>query len=233
MRLPDGRPPRLDWFGHNPFPFRPPRLADTPLAGGFRDISDTDTVSDEVRRAYGRRIPLWLSEYTIQSGHGSVTFATFVSRALQARYLTRGFRIADDLGAAVAGIGWQALLDEPPAADSANWGLLTYALQRKDAFGAMRAAASERLRPAVRVARAAMRATLRRRGLAITVTPKATGTVTAQLRAGTRVRARIRASGVAGRSRTLLLRRALPAGRYTVNVRCARAATVKRAFSLR
>jgi hypothetical protein len=233
MRLPDGRPPRLDWFGHNPFPFRPPRLADTPLAGGFRDISDTDTVSDEVRRAYGRRIPLWLSEYTIQSGHGSVTFATFVSRALQARYLTRGFRIADDLGAAVAGIGWQALLDEPPAADSANWGLLTYALQRKDAFGAMRAAASERLRPAVRVARAAMRATLRRRGLAITVTPKATGTVTAQLRAGSRARASIRASGVAGRSRTLRLRGRLPAGYYTVNVRCARGAAVTRAISLR
>ena len=90
LRLPGGRPPRLDWFGHNPFPFREPKLAEGPLAGGFRDISDTDTLSDEVRRVYGRRVPLWLSEYTIQSDHGSVVFATFVSRALQAQYLTAG-----------------------------------------------------------------------------------------------------------------------------------------------
>jgi hypothetical protein len=233
MRLPDGRPPRLDWFGHNPFPFRPPRLADTPLAGGYRDISDTDTVSDEVRRAYGRRIPLWLSEYTVQSDHGSATFATFVSQALQASYLTSGFRIADDLGPDVAGIGWLALLDESAAADSGNWGLLSYALQRKPAFGAMQRAPSERLRPVVRVAHAAMRATLRRRGLTVTVTPKAGGMVTIELRSGTRVRVRVRASGVAGRSRTLRLRRSLRPGRYTVNVRCAGGASVNRSLRLR
>jgi hypothetical protein len=233
LRLPDGRPPRLDWFGHNPFPFRPPRLADTPLAGGYRDISDTDTVRDEVRHAYGRRVPLWLSEYTIQSDHASATFATFVSRALQARYLTGGFRIADDLGPDVAGIGWLGLLDESAASDGGNWGLLTYGVQRKPAFAAMQRAPSERLRPAVRVAAAAMRTTLRRRGLAVTVTPRAAGRVTVQLRAGTRVRARVRASGVAGRSRTLRLRGSLRPGRYTVNVRSGGGASVNRAFSLR
>ena len=134
MRLPSGRAPRLDWFGHNPFPFRTPNLADRALPGGFRDISDTDTLSAEAGRAYGRRVPLWLSEYTIQSGRGSSTFATFVSRDLQAKYLSGGYRIADDLGPAVAGLGWLALLDEAPAPDSANWGLLTYALERKPAF---------------------------------------------------------------------------------------------------
>jgi hypothetical protein len=233
MRLPDGRPPRLDWFGHNPFPFRPPRLADTPLAGGYRDISDADTVGNEARRAYGRRIPLWLSEYTIQSDHGSATFATFVSRALQARYLTGGFRIADDLGPGVAGIGWLALLDESAASDAGAWGLLTYGLQRKPAFAAMQRAPSERLRPVVRVARTAMRATVRRRGLTVAVTPKAAGTMTVQLRTGARVRARIRASGIAGRSRTLRLRGSLRRGLYTVNVRCAGGATVNRVIGLR
>jgi len=92
MRLPSGDPPRLDWFGHNPFPYRSPKLAEAPLPGGFRDISDTNTLSSEVRRTYRRQMPLWLSEYTIQSDHGSIVFATFVSRAVQARYLTAGLR---------------------------------------------------------------------------------------------------------------------------------------------
>jgi hypothetical protein len=122
MRLPSGRPPRLDWFGHNPFPYRRPKLAEGPLPGGFRDISDTDTLSSEVRRTYGRQVPLWLSEYTIQSDHGSIVFATYVSRAVQARYLSAGYAIADQLGSAVAGLGWLGLLDEPPAPDSAKLG---------------------------------------------------------------------------------------------------------------
>jgi len=227
MRLPNGRPPRLDWFGHNPFPFRPPSLAETPLAGGFRDISDTDTVSSEVRRAYGRRVPLWLSEYTIQSDRGSAVFATFVSRSLQARYLARGFGIADELGAGVAGLGWLALLDEPPTADSANWGLLTYALRRKPAFSAMRRAPSERLRPSVRVARSARRATLRTRGLAVRVTPRVAGQVTVELRDRSRIRARVHAPAAAGRSRTLRLRTSVQAGRYTIRVRSARATSVR------
>jgi len=233
MRLPGGRPPRLDWFGHNPFPFRTPKLAERPLPGGFRDISDTDTLSDEVRRVYGRRVPLWLSEYTIQSDHGSAVFATFVSRALQARYLTAGYGIADDLGSRVAGIGWLALLDEPPAPDSANWGLLTHGLQRKPVFGAMARAPSERRRPAVRVARTIARATLRGRGLALRITPRAAGPVTVRLHARGRVRAHVRASGTAGRGRTLRLRATLRPGRYTVAMRAARGATVRRLLRVR
>lgn len=235
MRLPNGRPPRLDWFGHNPFPFRAPKLADPPLPGGFRDISDTDTLSNEVRRAYRRRVPLWLSEYTIQSDRGSAVFATFVSRAVQARYLTSGYEIGDELGSAVAGVGWLALLDEPPTATSANWGLLTYALQRKPAFNAMVRAPSERLRPTVRVATTITRAALRRRGLAVTVTPRAAGAVTIELRSGTRVRARVRATGRPARGRTLRLRTrtALKAGRYTVNARAVRGASVRRVIRVR
>jgi hypothetical protein len=228
MRLPDGRPPRLDWFGHNPFPFRVPSLAEMPLPGGFRDISDTDTVSDEVARAYGRRVPLWLSEYTIQSDHGSAVFATFVSPALQAEYLTGGFRIADDLGARVAGVGWLALLDEPPAADGANWGLLTYALQRKPAFAAMQRAPSRRDRPSVSLARSVRRAGLARGGVAIGVTPRRDGTVSIELRRGGRRYARRRARLAAGRRRTVRLRAAAPPGRYTVLVRAPQGETVHR-----
>ena len=235
MRLPGGRPPRLDWFGHNPFPFRRPDLDDTPLAGGFRDISDTDTLSGEVRKAYGRRVPLWLSEYTIQSDHGSQVFETFVSRELQARYLTAGYRIGDDLGAAVAGVGWLALLDEPPSPTSANYGLLTHALERKPAFAAMVAAPSMRLRPAVRAARSASRRMLRGRGLAVRVEPRRSGKVTVELRKGSRLRVRARVRVTVGRARTVRLRSRSFAGRgqHTLKVRMARSATVSRFVDIR
>ena len=48
---------RRGWTGsgHNPFPFRFPKLAEQPLAGGYRDISDVDTIS--ARRAAHLRPP--------------------------------------------------------------------------------------------------------------------------------------------------------------------------------
>ncbi|HEV2776021.1 MAG TPA: hypothetical protein VGV90_10555, partial [Solirubrobacteraceae bacterium] len=196
MRLDSGRPPRLDWLGHNPFPFRFPNLAARPLAGGYRDMSDIDTISRDGRSIYRRNVPLWLSEYTIQSDHGSKVFATYVSRVTQARFLTAGFRIADDLGPAVAGLGWYSLLDEPPAPDSANTGLMTHALKRKPAFAAMRRAPSERLRPAVTARATISRAALRSpTGLKVTVTPRATGAVVVELRRGSILRARVRLTG--------------------------------------
>ncbi len=52
MRLPNGRPPRLDWFGHNPFSTRFPKLSDPVRPGGYRDISDLDVFSREIARTY-------------------------------------------------------------------------------------------------------------------------------------------------------------------------------------
>ena len=69
MRLPNGKPPRLDWFGHNPFAVRRPKLSRRPYDGNVRDMSDVDTLHREVQRAYrGRRTPrLWLSEFTVSA----------------------------------------------------------------------------------------------------------------------------------------------------------------------
>ena len=235
MRLPNGRLPRLDWLGHNPFPFRFPNLAAKPLAGGYRDISDVDTLSRDARRAYGRPVPLWLSEYTIQSDHGSAVFASYVSRAVQARYVTAGFRLVDGLGPAVAGLGWVGLLDEPEAPGSANWGLMTYDLQRKPAFAAMRRAPSERLRPAVTAPATTSRVRLRGpTGLRVAVTPRAPGTVVVELRRGSTVRDRVRVTGRTGRRVTARLRStSATRGRHVVSVRAARGSTVRRGVLVR
>jgi hypothetical protein len=138
MRLPSGLPPRLDWFGANPYPFRFPDLADEPLPGGWRDLSDLDTIGAEVAAAYRPRgfdPRLWLSEFTIQDGHDSRIFAYHVSAAEQASWLSRGYEVAAEAGN-VVGLGWFTLLDQSEAPNSANWGLMTASGVPKPAYRA-------------------------------------------------------------------------------------------------
>jgi hypothetical protein len=139
LRLPSGRRPRLDWYGHNPFPFRKPELRASVLSGGWRDISDMDVFAREVARAFEGRPRLWLSEFTVVSDKQSNIFQIFRSQEEQASWLAAAFRIANRLPS-VAGLGWLSLLDQVPAPGSANWGLMTYDGARKPAFNAFKRA---------------------------------------------------------------------------------------------
>jgi hypothetical protein len=142
LKLPGGRRPRLDWYGHNPFPFRRPRLRATVHPGGWRDISDMDVFSREVARAFPGSPRLWLSEFTVLSDKPSNVFRLALSQEEQARWLAAAYRIADRLPT-VAGLGWLSLFDQPPAPGSSNWGLLTHDGTRKPAFGAFKRALDE------------------------------------------------------------------------------------------
>ena len=155
MKLPNGRPPRLDWFGHNPFSQRYPRISDDARFHGIRDICDLDLFTREVDRTYrriGRRPKLWLSEYVIPSEHGSKEFSVYVSLRGQAQWLRAAYRLTNKLPS-VAGIGWLALQDQPEAKLSTTFGLLTATGERKPSFFAYSSAPSRRFRPAVRAAR--------------------------------------------------------------------------------
>lgn len=127
LKLPNGRPPRMDLWGHNPFDGRFPDLADEPV-GRFRGFNDIDTLHREIRAYYRqghRKVPrLWLSEWTVISDKPSRIFLKFyVSPQEQARWLRAAFGIAQSTPY-VAGLGWFTLLDEPTAPGSANWGLM-------------------------------------------------------------------------------------------------------------
>jgi hypothetical protein len=140
MRLPGGRRPRLDEYGHNPFTRRAPNIRLSGYGGfpGARDISDVDTFAKEVRSAYrrtGRRPRLWLSEFTVSSDRPNRAFSFAVSRRKQARWLKGAFRIAARVRA--SGIGWFNLHDEP-ASDpfGLTTGLMTYEGAKKPAYRA-------------------------------------------------------------------------------------------------
>jgi hypothetical protein len=142
MRLPSGRPPRLDWYGHNPFSVRFPDVRKRPYDPGLRDLSDIDTLHREVARTYrrsGRRPRLWLAEFTVPSDRANRAFSFFVSRRRQASWLSAAFRIAKR-ERYVAGIGWYSLLDEADPVNGITTGLLDAGGRPKPAFEAFRRA---------------------------------------------------------------------------------------------
>ena len=150
MRLPSGKPPPLDEYGHNPFTRRRPNLRLRGYAGypGARDISDADTFASELHQTYRhayRRFrrsgpKLWLSEFTVSSDRPNRAFDFAVSRTEQATWLRAAYRIALR-HSWVSGLGWFSLLDDPATqAGGLTTGLMTYDGRRKPAYNAYRRA---------------------------------------------------------------------------------------------
>jgi hypothetical protein len=140
LRLPSGARPRLDWWGHNPFSRRFPDGRRELYKREARDINDMDVFAREIGRAYPKQqVKLWLSEFTIQSDHGSDTFNFYVSKADQAKWVTAAFRLTNRQSS-IMGLGWVELLDKRPRPNrlEQNWGLMTHFASPKPAFSAYR-----------------------------------------------------------------------------------------------
>jgi hypothetical protein len=169
MRLPNGQPPRMDYYGHNPYTYRFPNLTEGPIPlpmsaqefaelrakkksrkrpkladSGLRDLNDVDTLHSELAAIYRHRKggapKLWLSEWSISAEGPTRGFAFFVSQPEQARWLTAAFKLVDSTSY-VAGLGWYELLDEPPSIPGhLTEGLLTASGTPKPVFRAFQLA---------------------------------------------------------------------------------------------
>jgi hypothetical protein len=133
MRLPNGKPPPLDDFGHNPFSRRFPRRGLQPYFRGGRDIDDLATLEGQLSHTYHRSVGLWLSEFTISSDHPNHAFDFAVSRRAQAKWVTAAYKLVNSYPF-VAGLGWFELLDHPPAPGALTNGLMTWDAKPKPAF---------------------------------------------------------------------------------------------------
>jgi hypothetical protein len=139
LRLPDGAPPRMDYYGHNPYSTRYPKLSESPYEPQVRDIDDIDTLHSELATAYrghGATPKLWLSEFGISSSKPNRAFDYYVSPTVQAHWVTAAFRLADSVPY-VVGLGWYELLDEPSSTpENLTEGLMTEKGAPKPAFNA-------------------------------------------------------------------------------------------------
>jgi hypothetical protein len=142
MKLPNGKPPRLDLYGHNPFTARKPNLRKPPLRDGFADFSDLDTLAGWVDRAYRplrKRPRLFLSEFFLPTDHQNHEFNFYVSQQTQASWLKAALRIARRTRR-IYTLGWFSLYDDPPrpGGDEVNRGLIDIRGRRKPAYYAYR-----------------------------------------------------------------------------------------------
>jgi hypothetical protein len=146
MRLPNGKRPRMDMYGHNPFTLRRPDLSQSLFRPptGYADFSDLDAVWGWLDRygyrdSRGRRLRIFLSEWTLPTDHPNHEFNFYVTHAFQASCLREALRIVRG-NRRLYSLGWIGLYDDPPrpSGDEVNRGLLDYRGVRKPSFYAYR-----------------------------------------------------------------------------------------------
>jgi hypothetical protein len=116
LRLPDGKPPRMDMYGHNPFSLRAPDLSNEPAINEQLDFSDVARLHDLVDKNLGTpqnpEPKLFLSEWTIPTA-ADREFNYHVGQPLQATWISDGLHIVRSLPFIYA-LGWIHLYDELP-----------------------------------------------------------------------------------------------------------------------
>jgi hypothetical protein len=146
LRLPNGRRPRMDLFGHNPFTAREPDLSAPHPTGRYVNSSDfsdlrrfTAILDRNIRNPRGHRLRIFVSEFFFPTDHANREFAFHVSKATQARWLDRALRITNRWSR-IYTLGWYSLYDDAPADDGleVNRGLMTYDGRRKPAYAVFR-----------------------------------------------------------------------------------------------
>jgi hypothetical protein len=98
MVLPNGRPPRLDLLGINPYTERRPNI-DLPRRWLHVDINDLDWLVRRIDQIWpGQHVDIFVAEFGWLTDKGNTSWLWHVSRAQQATDLTAAFRLAADLG---------------------------------------------------------------------------------------------------------------------------------------
>jgi hypothetical protein len=143
MKLPNGLPPRMDLYGHNPFSARKPDLKKPPLGHGFADFSDIDTLGHWcdrfLSRGPGRKkyMRIFVPEFFVPTDHPNYEFNFYVDRSTQANWLTAALRI-DRRYYRIFTVSWFTLYDDPPNQnnDQVARGLMDQFGNKKPAYDA-------------------------------------------------------------------------------------------------
>jgi hypothetical protein len=134
--LPNGKRPRFDEWGHNPFTERPIDLRLKPASRYTYDFDDLDTLAAELDAFYpGKHLRLFLSESGTPTDHGNPDWFFHTTRADQARRMAQMFEAARTF-TRIAAISNFLLRDQP---NGWTTGLLTASGVKKPAWNVYRA----------------------------------------------------------------------------------------------
>jgi hypothetical protein len=144
LKLPNGKPPRMDLYGHNPFGLRNPDLKKSQYGPGLADFSDLDMLAKAVDKYLAKprnkkRLRLFLSEYQLPTDHANYEFSFHVTRETQARFIKSALRITRHWSE-IYTLGYHRLRDDPPRADGleVNRGLIDFSGTKKPGYYAFR-----------------------------------------------------------------------------------------------
>jgi hypothetical protein len=144
MQLPNGRRPRMDLYGHNPFTLREPNLANGPLGYGLADFSELDALARWLDRygyqdRSGRRLRIFISEFVLPTDHANLEFNYWLTRETQAKWLGRALRITRRFRR-IYTLGYLGLYDDPPRPDGqeVNRGLIDRLGRKKPSYRAFK-----------------------------------------------------------------------------------------------
>lgn len=120
LRLPNGRPPRMDMYAHNPFGYRAPSFSDPPSPFAEVQFSDLPKLAGWIDKYLRRGMPIFLSEYTIPT-QSDEEFPFWVEPKVAATWITDALRLSRQWKRIYA-LGWVHVYDNPP---ESYGGLLT------------------------------------------------------------------------------------------------------------
>jgi hypothetical protein len=112
LRLPDGRPPRMDMYAHNPFSWREPSFSVGPSPLGEVQFSDLPHLAGWIDHYLRRGMPILLSEWTIPTAVDQ-EFNFYVDPPVQAKWISEALRLSRSWKRIYA-LGWIHVYDEPP-----------------------------------------------------------------------------------------------------------------------
>jgi hypothetical protein len=120
MRLPNGRPPRLDLYGHNPITWRAPSWRSPPSCCGLSDFNDLPRLGRAVDRnlGRGRRVPFFLSEFFLPTAPDS-ELNIWVDPPVQAAWIREALKLVRR-SSRIFAFGWIHLYDDPPSRDGSR-----------------------------------------------------------------------------------------------------------------
>jgi hypothetical protein len=129
LRLPDGHPPRMDIYAHNPFSYQPPSFSVAPSPFGEVQFSDLHELAGWIDKYLKPGLPIFLSEWTIPTAPDQ-QFNFYVSPHTAAQWITEALHLARGY-TRIYGLGWVNVYDDPP---TTYGGLLTQGGARKPGF---------------------------------------------------------------------------------------------------
>lgn len=129
LRLPDGRPPRMDMYADNPFSYSTPDFSAAPSPDGEVQFSDLPRLAGWINSFLGKPLPLFLSEFTIPTQPDD-EFNFWVDPSVAATWITDALRLSRGWKR-IDALGWINVYDDLPQTAG---GLLTEGGRPKPGF---------------------------------------------------------------------------------------------------